>query len=89
MNKQKVARPVYNIQCHDCEVLYVGDRKVPDSSLPGTQDVELSEFGSFPPFELNKLDHSVSLDNVNILTVENQKFERGMKEVIHIHITAP
>ena len=44
----------------------------------------------FPPCEyIDKLDYSVILDNVNILTVENKKFERGAKEVIHINVTAP
>ena len=38
---------------------------------------------------IEKLDHSVSLDNVNILTSKNKKFEREVKEAIHIRIVAP
>ena len=31
-------------------------------------------------------DHDVSLDSINILTEENKKFERGVKEAVHIQV---
>ena len=35
---------------------------------------------------VDRLEHGVSLDKVKILTVENNKFERGVKESICIRV---
>ncbi len=38
---------------------------------------------------LDHSDHSISMDDTNILEVEPKRFERGVKEAIHIRITHP
>ena len=38
---------------------------------------------------VNRLEHGVSLDKVKILTVDNMKFERGVKEAIYIRVMEP
>ena len=38
---------------------------------------------------VDRPEHGVHLDKVKILTVENKKFERDMKEVIHIWVAKP
>ena len=38
---------------------------------------------------MDRSEHGVSLDRVKILTVENKKFERGVKEAIYILVAKP
>ena len=38
---------------------------------------------------MGRLEHGVSLDKIKILTVENRKFERGVKEAIYIRVAKP
>ena len=38
---------------------------------------------------VDRQEHGVSLDKVKILTVENRKFERGVKEAIYIRVAKP
>ncbi len=38
---------------------------------------------------LDHPDHSISMDDTNILEVESKRFEHGFKEAIHIRVTHP
>ena len=87
VDKQKVVGPVYHIQCDDCEALHVGDRQGPwELTSRKTGLARWSEVSHH--VSIDKQEHSVSLDNINILKVENKRSE-GVKEAIHIGVAAP
>ena len=88
IDKQNVVRPVCHIQCYDYEASYVGQtERSQNLYLQAHKRQSSVTYEVSHHVNVDKLHHSVSLDNVNILTVENKKFERGMNEVIHIHVS--
>ena len=86
--KGKVVGPVYHITCDDCDAMYVGETST-ERSLLETQFSEhrrKSSVGSEVSqyVHVDRPEHGVSLDKVKILTAENRKFEKGVKEAIYI-----
>ena len=75
VEKGKVVRPVYHIQCEDCDASYVGET---ERALT-THFQEHCRWSSMTSEVLQHItkvrqDHDISLDSVSILTVENKKF---------------
>ena len=42
-----------------------------------------------PHVHVDRPEHAVSMDKVKILTLDNRKFERGVKEAIYIRVMEP
>ena len=81
---------VYHISCDDCNATYVGET---ERALK-TRFIEhrrKSSVGSevSQHVHVDSPEHGVSLDRVNILSVENKKFERGVKDAIYIRVAEP
>ena len=78
VEKGKVVGPVYHITCDDCDATYVGETEHRRKSSVGSEVLQ--------HIHLDRPEHGVSLDKVKILTVDNWKFERGVKETIYIRV---
>ena len=79
--------PVYHISCDDCYATFVGET---EQSLKARflEHQRKSSVGNEMPqhVHMDRPGHRVSLDKVMILTVENRKFKRRVKEMIYIWV---
>ena len=86
----KVVGPVYEIKCENCEASYVGETerslksRFAEHRRPSSTTSEVSKH-----LHTDCPDHSISLDNTNILSVEPEWQERGIKEAIYIRARKP
>ena len=81
VDRGKVVGSVYRISCDDCDATYVGEtERVLKTRL--SEHRRKSNVGSevSQDVHMDRPEHGVSLDRVNILTVDSMKFERGVKE---------
>ena len=85
MGKDKVVGPVYKISGEECEAIYVGETKrslkarFGEHRRPSSTTSEVSKH-----IHTNNPNHTITLENTKILAVEHKRFERGVKEAIHI-----
>ena len=82
--------PVYKVKCEDCEATYVGETerslksRFNEHLRPSSTTSEVSKH-----IHLEQPEHSVELENTEILTTESRWFERGVKEAIYIRALNP
>ena len=90
VDKENVVGPVYKIKCEECEATYVGET---ESSLkarfseyrrPSSTTSEVAKH-----IHKDQPEHTVELDNTEILTTVPRWFERGVKEAIYIRALNP
>ena len=90
VNKDNMVGPVYKVKCEDCEATYVGETerslksRFNEHLRPSSTTSEVSEH-----IHLEQPEHSVELENTEILTTESRWFERGVKEAIYIRALNP
>ena len=90
MRKDKVVGPVYKISCEECEATYVGESECSlktrfgEHRKPSSTTSEVSNH-----IHTDNPDHTITLENTEILAVEHKWFERGVKEAIHIRALKP
>ncbi len=90
LKKERVVGRVYQISCKKCLATYIGEteRSLKQHFLehrrPSSVTLEVSRH-----VHLDHPDHSISMDDTNILEVASKWFEHGVKEVIHIRVTHP
>ncbi len=88
--KERVVGPVYQISCKKCLATYICERerslkqRFLEHRRPSSVTFEVSRH-----VHLDHPDHSISMDDTNIVKVEPKWFERGVKEDIHIRFTHP
>ena len=91
-SKENVVGPVHKIKCEECEVTYVYvDEKERSLKSRFNEHQRLSSTTSevAKHIHLEQPEHSVELDNTEILTTESRWFESGMKEAIYIRALNP
>ena len=90
LGKDRIVGPVYHITCDDCEEHYVGETerslraRFKEHRRPSSVTSEVSQH-----LHTDQPGHSVDIENVKILTVENRWFERGVKEAVFIRSVGP
>ena len=90
MNKENVVGPVYKIKCEECETMYVGETERPlkarfsEHRRPSSTTSEVSKH-----IHVDHPQHSMVLENTEVLTTEPRWFERGVKEAICIRALNP
>ena len=82
--------PVYKIKCEECEATYVGEteRSLKSRFNEHRRPRSTTSMGS-KHIHTDQLEHTVELDNTEILTTESRWFERGVKEAIFIRALNP
>ena len=82
--------PVYKIKCEECEATHVGEMerslnsRFNEHRRPSSTTSEVSKH-----IHIEHPEHSVELENTEILTTESRWFERGVKETIYIRALNP
>ena len=90
MGKDIVVGPVYKINCEECEAAYIGETerslkaRFGEHRRPSSTTSEVSKH-----IHTDSPNHTISLDNTKILSVESKWFERGVKEAIYIRALKP
>ena len=90
VGKDKIVGPVYHISCEDCDASYVGETerslkaRFGEHRRPSSTTSEVSKH-----IHSDNPNHSITLDNTKILTVEPKWFDRGVKESIYIRALSP
>ena len=83
VDKENVVGLVYKIKCEECEALYVGETerslqsKLSEHRRPSSTSSEVAKH-----IHTDQPEHTVELDNTEILTTEPRWFEIGVKEAI-------
>ena len=81
---------VYKISCEDCEATYVGETerllkaRFGEHRRPSSTTSEVSRH-----IHSDNPNHSITLENTKILSVQHKWFESGVKEDIHIRALNP
>ena len=75
VDKENVVGPVYKIKCEECEATYVGETER-SLNLMNIISSTTSEVGKHVPTD--QPEHTMELDNTEILTTEPRWFERGV-----------
>ena len=89
VSKENVVGPVYKIKCEECEAMYVGEMerslksRFNEHRRPSSTTSEVSKH-----IHIEYPEHSVELENTEILTTESRWFERGVKEAIYMYVGA-
>ena len=89
-SKENMVGPVYKIKCEECEATYVGETERSLKSRfnehwrPSSTTSEVSKH-----IHIEHPEHSVELENTEILTTESRWFERGVKEAIYVRALNP
>ena len=90
VSKENVVGPVYKIQCEKCEAMYVGETERSLKSRFNEHRRRSSTTSEVAKhIHVEQPEHSVELDNTDILTTESRWFERGVKEAIYIRALNP
>ena len=82
--------PVYKIKCEECEATCVGEMerslksRFNEHRRPRSTTSEVSKC-----IHIEHPEHSVELENTEILTTESRWFERGVKEAIYVRALNP
>ena len=90
VDKENVVGPVYKIKCEECEATYVGKTerslkaRFSEHRRPSSTTSEAAKH-----IHTDQPEHTVELDNTEILTTEPRWFERGVKEAIYIRALNP
>ena len=90
VNKENVVGPVYKIKCEECDAVYVGEMerslnaRFSEHRRPSSTTSEVSKH-----IHMDHRQHSVELENTEVLTTEPRWFERGVKEAIYIRALNP
>ena len=90
LGKDRIVGPVYHISCETCDDHYVGETerslraRFSEHRRPSSVTSEVSQH-----LHKDQPGHSVDIENVRILTVENHWFERGIKEATYIRSVKP
>lgn len=90
LGKDRVVGPVYHITCDKCDANYVGETerslraRFQEHRRPSSVTSEVSQH-----LHTEQPGHSVDIENVEILAVENRWFERGVKEATFIRSVKP
>ena len=86
LDKENVVGPVYKIKCEECEAMYVGEkeRSLSEHRRPSSTTSEVAKH-----IHTDQPEHTVELDNTEILITEPRWFERGVKEAIYIRALNP
>ena len=85
VGKDKVVGPVYKISCEECGATYVGETerslkaRFGEHRRPSSTTSEVSKH-----IHTDSPNHTITLENKKILAMEHKRFERGVKEAIHI-----
>ena len=85
IDKENVVGPVYKIKCEECEATYIGETerslkaRFGEHRRPSSTTAEVAKH-----IHTDQPEHTVELDNTEILTTEPRWFEQGVKEVIYI-----
>ena len=90
MSKQNVVGPVYKIKCEECEATYVVEKER-SLKLRCNEHWKLRSTPSevAKHIDLEQPEHSVELENTEILTTESRWLERGVNEAICIRAVNP
>lgn len=78
----KVVGPVYKISCEECEAMYIGETECSLKAQFGGHRRPSSTTSKH--IHTDSPNHTISLDNTKVLSVEPKWFERGVKEAIYI-----
>ena len=87
---ENVVGPVYKIKCEECNAVYVGETerslkaRFGEHRRPSSTTLEVSKH-----IHVDHPQHSVELENTEVLTTEPRWFERGVKEAIYIRALNP
>ena len=90
VDKENVVGPVYKIKCEECEAMHVGETerslkaRFSEHRRPSSTTSEVAKH-----IHTDQPEHTVKLDNIEILTTEPRWFERGVKEAIYISALNP
>ena len=90
VSKENVVGAVYKIKCEECEVTYISQTerslksRLNKHRRPSSITSEVSKH-----IHIEHPEHSVELENTEILTTESRWFERGVKEAIYIRALNP
>ena len=90
VDKENVVGPVYKIKCEECEATYVGETerslkaRFSEHRRPSSTTSEVAKH-----IHTDQPEHTVELDNTEMLTTEPRWFERGVKEAIYIRALNP
>ena len=82
--------PVYKIKCEECDAVYVSEierslkARFSEHRQPSSTTSEVSKH-----IHVDQTQHSVELENTEVLTTELRWFERGPKEAIYIRALNP
>ena len=76
---------VYQINCQDCDSVYVGETERNLRKRIVEHKRESSPVGA----HMKERRHSFEVDDIKIIDNEDKWFQRGVKEAIHIHSLNP
>ena len=85
VDKENVVGPVYKIKCEECEATHAGETerslkaRFSEHRRPSSTTSEVAKH-----IHTDQPEHTVELDNTEILTTEPRWFERGVKRS-HLH----
>ena len=80
VRKENMVGPLYKIKCEQCDAVYVGETerslkaKFSEQRRASSTTSEVSKH-----IRLDHAQHSVELENTEVLTTEPRWFERGVK----------
>ena len=86
VSKKNVVGPAYyKIKCEECEATYVGEtERSLKSRFNEHRRLSSTTLEVAKHIHLEQPEHSVELENMEILAAECRWFERGVKEAIYI-----
>ena len=90
VNKENVVGPVYKIKCEECDAVYIGETerslkaRFSEHRRPSSTTSEVSKH-----IHVDHPQHSVELENTEVLTTEPRWFKKGVKAAIYIRALNP
>ena len=90
LSKENVVGPVYKVKCEEWDAVYVGEtERSLKARFSQHQRLSSTTWEVFKHIHVDHPQHSVELDNTEVLTTEPRWFERGVKEAIYIRALNP
>ena len=89
-DKENICGPIYQIKCDHCEPSYIGETerslrsRFLEHRRPSSTTSEVSQH-----IHNAQPEHSISIDNANVLATDSRWLERGIKEAIYIRVNQP